>query len=336
MSGAGVDDASRGDRTISESTLIAGEIEVTRDEMSETIDAIQGRLDPDRLSAQAITTATEVTGQAVSAATEVTVQARDAAKEVVKYSIDEAKTAVRELATQASGAVRDSTIGRVEQMASDTRNSAQGMQSGLLATIKQNPLPAALAAIGVGWLWAHRAQDTSQSRFAYVSPAWDDDYSGIPAPNSGRSADPGTPVDQISDQAKQMAVQVLNRVQGQAGQLSERATLMQDQAGQIQHQAKGFWEAVEENPLAVGAIGALLGGVVGLLLPETEQEQQLMGQTRDRVVGSMQQVAGQTAEKVQQVAKEAARTAADEAQHQGIMPPQASGSSPSLSRQPMM
>lgn len=316
----GIDDALRRDRALSESTLIAGEIEATREEMSETVDAIQGKLDPEYLSARAVSTATEVTDQA-----------RDAAKDVVKYSIDEAKTAVRELATQASGAVRDSTIGRVEQMAGYTRESAQDMQSGLMATIRQNPLPSALAAIGIGWLWSHRAQDASRPRSLYGNTAWDSGYSGIEAPGYGAPTSEGSRVDQISGQAKQMAGQVIDRVQSQAGQLSDRATLMQDQAGQVQRQAKGFWQTVEENPLAVGALGALLGGIVGLLLPETEREHQVMGETRDRVLGSVQEVAGQTAEKVQQVAKEAARTAADEAQLQGIMPNPSSGPGPSLS-----
>lgn len=326
MSYGDAGDALSHDRTVSESTLIVGEIEVTRDEMSETIDAIQGRLDPERLSAQAINTATEVTEQAVNAASEVTTQARDAAKEVVKYSIDEAKTAVRDLATQASGAFRESTIGRVEQMAGYTRNSAQSVQSDLFATIRQNPLPAALAAIGIGWLWSHRAQDASPSRYGSTA-AWNSGYSGIQAPAYGDATKEGSAVGQIGGQAKQMAGQVMDRVQSEAGQLSDRASHMQAQAGQMQRQAKGFWQTVEENPLAVGAVGTLLGGFVGLVLPETEQEQQLMGETRDRVLGSAQEVAGQTAEKVQQVAKEAARTAADEAQLQGIMPTPTSNAS---------
>jgi hypothetical protein len=86
--------------------VIAAEIEVTREEMTETIEAIQERLDPDRLSQQAVSTATEVTEQA-----------RDAAKDVAKYVIDEAKTAVNELTGQAKAYVREATIGKVEHMA---------------------------------------------------------------------------------------------------------------------------------------------------------------------------------------------------------------------------
>jgi len=70
--------------------VIAADIEQTRDEMSSTIEAIQERLDPERLQQQAVSTATEVSEQAVTAATEITEQAKEAAKEVAKFAIDEA------------------------------------------------------------------------------------------------------------------------------------------------------------------------------------------------------------------------------------------------------
>jgi hypothetical protein len=114
-------------------------------------------------------------------------------------------------------------------------------------------------------------------------------------------------------------------VQERAGLLREGASQIPVKAGEMQYQAKGFWQMLETNPVAVGALGAVLGGVAGLLLPETAQEHQLMGETRDRVIGSVQEVVGQTAEKAQQVAKEAAKTAMDEASAQGMIPQSGSG-----------
>ena len=117
----------------SDPDAIAADIEQTREEMSETIDAIQERLDPERLSQQA---------------TEVTEQAREAAKDVAKYAIEEAKAAVNEMTSQAKASVRDATIGRVEHMAMYTRDTAESVRGDLFTTIKRNPVPAALAAIG--------------------------------------------------------------------------------------------------------------------------------------------------------------------------------------------
>jgi hypothetical protein len=77
---------------------------------------------------------------------------------------------------------------------------------------------------------------------------------------------------------------------------------------------------IESNPVAMGAAGLLLGGIAALLIPETEQEQKLLGESRDRVIGSVQQVAGQTVEKVQRIAEEAGNAAMDEAKAQGVVP----------------
>jgi Protein of unknown function (DUF3618) len=310
----------------SDAEAIAADIEMTRDAMSETIDSIQQRIDPERLSEQAISTASEVT-----------IQARDAAMDVTKYAIEEAKSAVRELADQATSAVRASTVGRIEEMAAYTRGTAQTAQSDFVSVIKQNPIPAALAAVSLGWLWSHRSGGSYGPGYS-ASGGWVSDWETSPRYGSGiYGIDSGRP-DDATGQARQMAGQVLDQAQQRAGIIQGKAEELKEQVGQIpgqvpmrasqvQEQAQGFWQMLEANPIAVGAVGAVLGGIVGLMLPETEQEQRLMGETRDQVIGSVQDVAGQTLDKVQQVAKEAATAAADEAKSQGVMPKSGSGSS---------
>jgi hypothetical protein len=70
------------------------------------------------------------------------------------------------LVDQAKGAVREATIGRVENMVTEVRNSAQDAGNGLLATIKENPVPAALAAIGIGWLYM-KSRNNTQNNYRY-------------------------------------------------------------------------------------------------------------------------------------------------------------------------
>ena len=48
--------------------------------------------------------------------------------------------------------VREATIGRVQHMASMTRDRINETGRGLAQTIRDNPLPAAVAAGGIGWL----------------------------------------------------------------------------------------------------------------------------------------------------------------------------------------
>ena len=326
--------------------VIAADIEATRAEMTGTIEAIQERLDPQQLSQQA---------------TEVTEQAREAAKDVAKYAIEEAKAAVNEMTSQAKASVREATIGRVEHMAMYTRDTAESVRGDLWTTIKQNPVPAALAAISIGWLWSHRSggsQGSSYARYgnyrgethsdwAYQSSGAGSPYYGSYGTEGGYSSSgtiggygssgthghqseqqggQGQPMGgQIVGQAQERVGQVqeiAGQVVGQAGQVvgqvQERAGQMpyqmRERAGQVQQQAQGFWQMMESNPVAVGALGTVLGGVAGLLIPETEKEHQLMGETRDRVIGSVQEMAGETVAKAQRVAEEAGRSAMEAGQ----------------------
>jgi hypothetical protein len=326
--------------------VIAADIEATREEMTETIGAIQERLDPERLSQQA---------------TEVTEQAREAAKDVAKYAIEEAKSAVNEMTSQAKTSVREATIGKVEHMAMYTRDTAENVKGDLWTTIKRNPVPAALAAIGIGWLWSNRASGSQRSSYARyggdesgMAAAWNDRSSTFGSPyygsygteggygssgtigGYGSSGTHGRQYAQQGGQGQQIGEQIVGQAQERAGQVQERAGQVVDQAGQVvgqvqeragqvpyqmreragqvQQQAQGFWEMLESNPVAVGALGTVLGGVAGLLIPETEKEHQLMGETRDRVIGSVQEMAGDTVVKAQRVAEEAGRSAMEAGQ----------------------
>jgi hypothetical protein len=57
-----------------------------------------------------------------------------------------------------------------------------------------------------------------------------------------------------------------------------------------------------ENPLAVGAGALLLGALAGLAIPETERENELLGETRDSMVDKAQEVARTATTRVQDAA----------------------------------
>jgi hypothetical protein len=317
----GPGDAELGPRRGTESSdpaVIAHDIEQTRDEMTDTVNAIQDRLEPERLSAEA--------------------------KEVAHYAIAEAKGAVQELAGQASNAIHDATLGRVERMTATTRDGAQSMKNDLFSTIKANPIPAALAAVGIGWLWANRSSDSGHQQGYYGSM-----YGGRASQATGYGSHyydaygvSGMEQQSTGNQAQQMAGQVASQMQDRAGQmqhqLGDTAGQMQhrigDTAGQVQHQAQGFWQMLQSNPIAAGALGLGIGAIAGMAIPESEKEHQLMGETRDRVLGSVQEVAGEKLGQAQHIAEEVGRTAVEEAKSQaksqGIMSGSQSGSSASV------
>jgi hypothetical protein len=65
-----------------------------------------------------------------------------------------------------------------------------------------------------------------------------------------------------------------------------------------------------ENPLAVGAGALLLGAVVGLAIPETEKENELLGETRDSVMDKAQQMAKTATSRAQDAAADLVSDAA--------------------------
>jgi hypothetical protein len=59
---------------------------------------------------------------------------------------------------------------------------------------------------------------------------------------------------------------------------------------------------LQENPLAVGTLAVGVGAAVGLAIPETSKEHEVMGEARDNLVDKAQEKVQETQQKVQQVA----------------------------------
>jgi ElaB/YqjD/DUF883 family membrane-anchored ribosome-binding protein len=80
----------------------------------------------------------------------------------------------------------------------------------------------------------------------------------------------------------------------------------------------GFWEMMEENPLAVGVATLAVGVLAGLSLPSTRREDELLGETRDKLVDRIEEVGRETLDKGKQVAGTAVDTLKEEAENAGL------------------
>ena len=94
---------------------LEAQIEQTRRDMGETLDAIQARLDPELLKFKA--------------------------EQRVEQAVDRAKDEVY-----------DATIGRVEEATGRATRTVTEWRDNVIETIKDNPIPAALVGLGLGWL----------------------------------------------------------------------------------------------------------------------------------------------------------------------------------------
>ncbi|MDQ6681863.1 MAG: DUF3618 domain-containing protein [Chloroflexota bacterium] len=251
------------------------------------------------------------------------------------------------LVSQAKENVRDATIGRVEEAVSTAGDRAKGMSEQMLETIRKNPVPAALTGIGLAWLWSRRAGGTggtaTRDRYAYGYPSAE--------PRSGYRYDPAGGyagsggIGEIGDRARGIAGSVAGTVGEKSGQVAgtvgdtagQVAEAVGDTAGQIagtvQQTAQGAFEQtrqlssqarwqieqiLDENPLAVGAVAVAAGAAMGMLLPATRPEEQLLGEPSRQVTQAAQQAASEAMDKVKQVTASAQEAATEEARQQGL------------------
>ena len=135
------------------------------------------------------------------------------------------------------------------------------------------------------------------------------------AGSSGSQSGTGSARENMRDQASRLgdqANQLGDQARGQAQRAQEEARYGARRA------RRGLGRAIDENPLAVGAVAALAGAAVGLLIPNTDYENEFMGDTRDTFVSRAQDLAKEAQGAAQHVVRDAVNTAKEEAQKQGL------------------
>jgi hypothetical protein len=206
--------------------VLRAEIEETRDDLSETVDAIQEKLRPGNLVAGAAS----------------------ATKEKVK---DMANTAA--------------------ETAEEWWDTSGGQ--GIVDRVRNNPIPALLAAVGLTWL-AMANGGYRRSRFSEL-------LSPQRRPDSSRSS--------------------ASYAAGSARGMGTR--------GKPAGNRSSLDSMIRDYPLAVGAAAAILGASLGMAVPETERENEWMGEARDNAWERAQEAATGAVDRV----KEAAATVVTQA-----------------------
>jgi hypothetical protein len=312
--------ASNGSNESDSPEVIRARIQETRAHMSEVVDAIQDRLSPERLTQEA--------------------------KEIVK----------------------DATVRKVERITNMATHKAENWRSQVVETVRQNPIPAAMIGIGLGWLlfggnrstesgydsperhydmpsnrvkyysqqkpFLAKAQDTLSENMSNVQEKAGEMTQNVQDTFSQTAGNIQTKAGEMANnlQAKagemaSKAGEVTSNLQAKAGEMAskagevtsdlqtkvgEQADYLSQQTQQQMRRAKqGFQTTLEENPLAIGAAAVVAGAAIGLMLPITQKEDELMGETRDRLLHQAQDAAKETLKKVEHRAGEAYRVATE-------------------------
>ncbi|HET9083796.1 MAG TPA: DUF3618 domain-containing protein [Candidatus Limnocylindrales bacterium] len=258
------------------------EIELTREEMHETVEAIGERLTPAAIA--------------------------ESAKETV----------------------RDATVGKVEDMAQSARGAlddasttASEARNGIIDTIRQNPIPAAMAGIGLAWLWTHRSQGQTYTSGTwrrgsdyYGEPRYAGDrygetyrYGGSGGAKEGVSSKVGEVGDRVSDvgdRVSERAGQAVESVSDQFDRLGDRMSDVPDQMGyRVQDLSEQARNLIEDSPLAVGAVAVAVGTAIGAAIPATSTERRVLRPAAERAIGTAEERATEALEQAEQRMSEA-------------------------------
>jgi len=175
------------------------------------------------------------------------------------------------LMSQAKENVKDATIGRVEE-------TARGMSEMVMETVRRNPLPAALAGIGLLMLWRNRSE-------------------------AGQSSGGTRLTDKVGEAASSVGENVSSAA-GNVGQTvgdaaSEVAYRGREAVGTVGSQLDQFMQA---GPLAVAAVAAGAGALVGALVPSTQVEREKLAEPAQKVAGSVRDNVSTAMDKVEEQA----------------------------------
>jgi len=151
----------------------------------------------------------------------------------------------------------------------------------LTDTVKANPVPTLLTSIGLVWLMAGQNRRPDYSDSPSTGPSMTDK---LAAKASGLKQQ-GTGIKDKAAQMSHSASSSLGNARHRVGDSSRHA------AESLRHTADrargGFTQLLNEQPLALGAMGIALGALLAASVPPTRREDELMGQKSDELTGKI-------------------------------------------------
>ena len=178
---------------------------------------------------------------------------------------------------------------RANEMVTEARDMMVRASESTMRTIKENPMPVAIAGIGIACAGAGLTWLVLSSG-AKAAQAATEGASEIASSGSSKSA--------LKSATKSMK-QAGRTAGDKITQLAHEASA---QGRRVEHAVEG---AVSEHPLVVGAALLAAGTAIGLALPRTKLENGWLGRERDHLVQVAQTAAKGAVDKVGSLAKQA-------------------------------
>ena len=274
-----------------------------------------------------------------------------------KLNPERYRNAFKAQTEQTLAGAQEVVMDTVHEVTDNVTQRAQEVGSSFFDMVRRHPLPTALLGAGVvllavgGGVGLRRADDDDEGYTGYGTRYGygEGDYTGYVRPGFGDEASAATGYTEPDVQTRSRYGQGYGDPQGfrgygtdeanaggssrgAYGNRSQEGSDLRDRAGGAARQAKaktrdaerslaGF---IESQPLVAGLITAILGALIGLALPGTHQEDQLMGDTRDHLADQAKDaaerarhVAQKTFEDAKETAKQEFSKVADDAKAEG-------------------
>ena len=223
----------------------------------------------------------------------------------------------------------DRTLGALERKFSPGQLLDQAMEfarenggefaNNLGRSVKENPLPALLTAVGIAWMVSSGNRPRSSVADAYDDRYARNDFNTLEFDDAGDDDDPADEKEGLTEKAQRLKASAEGTL-SEAGQrvksAAERArqklagTKQTVSAGlrrtsgtaQVPRQRvrEGFNSLLTEQPLLLGALGIAVGAAIGAALPATEQEDRLFGPARDKALSEVKQRGAESYEQVRE------------------------------------
>jgi len=186
--------------------------------------------------------------------------------------------------------------------------------SNLSNTVKANPVPTVLTSIGLLWMMAGQNRQphsnvTTTSYGASTGPSMGEKLSAKAAGVKQQGASIKDKASQMSHNMSESLGNARTRASDSGRHASERLRGGADRA------RGGFNQLLQEQPLALGAIGIALGALLAASVPPTRREDEMLGEASDRMTDKLRHKAEEGYQKMSAKGEEVAAQVKQSAEH---------------------
>jgi len=209
---------------------------------------------------------------------------------------------------------KDAITNKAQDVVANVGDQARQTGGRVIDFITEHPLPVAAVGLGAIWLFTLRKGSRSEvsgdrmARFAYTGPERREPNGrpGLGRRLADRATSMRHTVEDTASHAGERAGELKDRVGERAGELGQAAR------SRARSAKSGLEHLMDENPLLLAAGAAVVGLALGMLLPETDPERRLMGETRDELGDRVSNVASRVKDAAIEAGKDVQETVREE------------------------